>query len=228
MGVILNRRMTMTLLMFVLVVLVASPIQLSAAYPCTGTWNGTIGPGTGTVNVLFANHNIKTSSTVSGTFNGDTTSGSLAGTITTTFSVPDLSTNGQVSSSVTGTYTMSIGSSGAVTGTGTVPLTGGFSGQFKMSFQGQESQTGQLTGTWTGTLTATQVTYNGMALSANITAPGSGQLTGSVQQAASQTATTVVTSTATPEYSNYLPALLAGLLISLGVIATQGRKKRKA
>ena len=228
MRVIPDRRMAMAFFLFVVVVLVASsPVQLSAASPCSGTWTGTIGPGTGTVNVLFANHNIKTSSTVSGTFNGDTTAGSLAGTMATTYSVPDMGTNGQVSSSVTGTYTMSIGSSGAVTGTGTIPLTGGFTGQFKMTLQGQESPTGQLTGTWMGTLTVTQVTYQGMALGANITAPGSGQFTGTVQQSSSQTATTAMTTSSMPEYPNYLPLLLVGLLVTLGVAATRGPKTYK-
>lgn len=219
------RQMSMTFLLFVAVVLVATlPAHASAqsASPCSGTWSGTIGPGTGTVNVFFTNHNIKTSSTVSGTFSGDTTSGSLAGKMTTSYSVPDLGQSGQASGSVTGTYTMSISSSGAVTGIGTLPLSSGFTGQFTMTIQGQESSTGQLTGTWTGTLTVTQVSSSGMTYSANITAPGSGQIAGTVQQSTSQTM-----STTTPEFPSSLPPLLVGLLMALGVIATRVRKNRK-
>jgi len=170
-------------LLFLAVILVTVPAYASAqsASPCTGTWTGTMGPGTGTVNVAFTNHNIETNSIVTGTFSGDTTHGNWVGTISTNYTVPDMSTKGQVSSAITGTYVMSVSSSGAVTGTSTIPLTGGFTGQIKLSFQGQESSTGRLTGTWTGTLTVTQVTYEGLPLSANISAPGSGQFTGTAQ-----------------------------------------------
>jgi len=170
-------------LLFLAVILVTVPAYASAqsASPCTGTWTGTMGPGTGTVNVAFTNHNIETNSIVIGTFSGDTTHGNWVGTISTNYTVPDMSTKGQVSSAITGTYVMSVSSSGAVTGTSTIPLTGGFTGQIKLSFQGQESSTGRLTGTWTGTLTVTQVTYEGLPLSANISAPGSGQFTGTAQ-----------------------------------------------
>lgn len=171
--------------MFLLFVAVASATLLAyasaqSAYACTGSWNGTIGPGTGTVSVLGSNHQITTSSIVTGTFDGDTTHGSWVGTVSTNYTVPDMNQNGQFSSAVTGTYVMNV-VNGTVTGTSTIPLTGQFSGQLTITFQGQESQTGELTGTWTGTLTVTQVTYNGMALDANISAPGSGQLTGTAQ-----------------------------------------------
>ena len=180
----------MTFLLCVAVILIATlPAQSngSTAYPCSGTWNGTLSPGTGTVSVLGTNHQISTSSVVSGTFDGDTTHGNWVGTISTNYTVPDMSTKGQVSSAITGTYVMSIDPSGTITGTSTIPLTGGFSGQLKITFQGTESQTGGLTGTWTGTLTVTQVTYVGMPLGANITAPGSGQFTGTAQTSAAQT-----------------------------------------
>ncbi len=172
-------------MMFLLFVAVASATLLAyasaqSAYACTGSWNGTIGPGTGTVSVLGSNHQITTSSIVTGTFDGDTTHGSWVGTVSTNYTVPDMNQNGQFSSAVTGTYVMNV-VNGTVTGTSTIPLTGQFSGQLTITFQGQESQTGELTGTWTGTLTVTQVTYNGMALDANISAPGSGQLTGTAQ-----------------------------------------------
>jgi hypothetical protein len=179
---LIRGQMGVAFLLSVAVMLVALPAYASAqsAYPCKGTWTGTVGPGKGTVSVLFANHKINTNSIVSGTFDGDTTHGSWVGTITTNFTVPDLGTKGQVSSAITGPYVMNI-VNGVVTGTSTIPLTGGFSGQLKITLQGQESQTGGLTGTWTATLTVTQVTYEGMALGANITAPGSGQFAGTVQ-----------------------------------------------
>lgn len=138
-------------------------------------------PGTGTVSVLGMNQQITTNSIVNGTFDGDTTHGSMVGTISTSYIVPSMGTKGEVSSTITGTYVMSISPSGTITGSSTIPLSGGFSGEVKITFQGQLSKTGQLTGTWTGTLTVTQVTYMGMALGANIAAPGSGQFTGSEQ-----------------------------------------------
>ncbi|HXX73158.1 MAG TPA: hypothetical protein VEI80_05630 [Candidatus Acidoferrales bacterium] len=177
-----RRHMLMTpLLVTALILVVALPLQVNAASPCKGTWNGAIGPGSGTVSVLGSNQQITTTSTVSGTFEGDTTHGTMVGTINTNYTVPSLSQKGQVSSTVTGSYVMNVASNGTVTGTGSIPLSGGFSGEFKMSFQGQLSQTGALTGTWSGTLTVTQVTYMGMGLGANISAPGSGQFTGTTQ-----------------------------------------------
>ena len=217
MGVIRKWQMSITFLLFVAVILVATlPAYASAqsASPCTGSWNGTMGPGTGTVNVFLTNHNIQTSSIVAGTFTGDTTHGNWVGKISTNYTVPDLSTKGQVSSAITGTYVMSVSSSGAVTGTSTIPLSGDFTGQIKLTFQGQESQSGELTGTWTGTLTVTQVTYNGMPLGANISAPGSGQFAGS-------------TSSATPEYPNYISVLVVAVLITLGGIASLDHKNKK-
>jgi hypothetical protein len=177
---LIRRQVGVAFLLFVAVILVAFPASASAqsASPCKGTWNGTVGPGTGTVS-LVTNHQITTSSIVTGTFDGDTTHGNWVGTISTNFTVPDMNSKGQVSNAITGTYVMSIAADGTITGTATIPLTGGFSGQIKLTFQGQESKTGQLTGTWTGTLTVTQVTYNMIPLGANISAPGSGQFTGS-------------------------------------------------
>jgi len=185
MFVLRKRQMSIAFVLFVAIILVTLPVYASAqsAYPCNGTMSGTVGPGTGTVNVFFTNHNIQTNSIVTGTFSGDTTHGTMAAKITTNYTVPDMSTKGQVSSTVTGTYVMSIDSSGTITGTGTIPLTGDFSGQVKLTLQGHESQTGQMTGTWTGTMTVTQVTYQGMALNANISAQGSGQFTGTAQSA---------------------------------------------
>jgi hypothetical protein len=178
----LIRKKCVAFLLFVVVILVALPAYASAqsAFPCKGTWNGTMGPGTGTVSVLGSNHKLTTNSIVSGTFDGDTTHGSWVGTISTNYTVPDMGQKGEVSNSITGTYVMNV-VNGAVTGTSSIPLTGQFSGQLTITFQGQESQTGQLTGTWTGTLTVTQVTYMGMGLGANISAPGSGQFTGTAQ-----------------------------------------------
>ena len=140
-----------------------------------------MGPGAGTVSVLGMNQKITTNSIVTGTFDGDTTHGSLVGTISTNYTVPNLNQKGQVSNTITGTYAMSVAANRTVTGTSTIPLTGGFSGQITITFKGQLSQTGALTGTWTGTLTVTQVTYMGMALGANIASPGSGQFTGTTQ-----------------------------------------------
>jgi len=199
-------------LLFLAVILVTVPAYASAqsASPCTGTWTGTMGPGTGTVNVAFTNHNIMTNSIVTGTFSGDITHGNWVGTISTNYTVPDMSTKGQVSSAITGTYVMSVSSSGAVVGTSTIPLTGGFSGQIKLTFQGQESSTGQLTGTWMGTLTVTQVTYEGLPLSANISAPGSGQFTGTA-------------GSAVPEFSGIAVVGFSALAASLYLL----RRKRE-
>jgi len=179
---LIRKQTAIRILVYVTILLVSLPTYASAqsAYPCNGTWNGTIGPGTGTVSVLGSNHQITTSSTVTGTFDGDTTHGNWVGAVTTTYTVPDMGQNGQVSNSITGTYIMNV-ANGTVTGTSTIPLTGELSGQLTITFQGQESQTGQLTGSWTGTLTVTQVTYMGMALGANIAAPASGQFTGTTQ-----------------------------------------------
>jgi hypothetical protein len=179
---LIRKKMVVAFLLFVAVVLVSLPAYASAqaASPCKGTWNGTMGPGTGTVSVLGSNHKLTTNSIVSGTFDGDTTHGSVAGTISTNYTVPDMGQKGTVSNPITGTYVMSVAANGTVTGTATIPLTGQFTGQINITFQGQ-SQAGQLTGTWTGTLTVTQVTYMGMGLGANISAPGSGQFTGTAQ-----------------------------------------------
>jgi hypothetical protein len=173
----------MFLLLMAIILAATLPAQLSAstAYPCKGTWNGSIGAGVGTVSVMGFNQQITTTSIVTGTFDGDTTHGSLVGTISTNFTVPSMGQKGEVSNAIAGTYVMSVASNGTVTGTGTIPLTGGFTGEFKVTFEGQESPTGQLTGTWTGTLDVTQVTYMGMGLAAKIAAPGSGQFTGSAQ-----------------------------------------------
>ena len=208
---VIPKRMGVMFLLFLAVILVTVPAYASAqsASPCTGTWTGTMGPGTGTVNVAFTNHNIETNSIVTGTFSGDTTHGNWVGTISTNYTVPDMSTKGQVSSAITGTYVMSVSSSGAVTGTSTIPLTGGFTGQIKLSFQGQESSTGRLTGTWTGTLTVTQVTYEGLPLSTNISAPGSGQFAG--------------TASAVPEFTGAAVVAISALAASLCLL----RRKRE-
>ena len=203
MGVI-RKRMGVAFLLFVAVILVALPAYASAqaASPCKGTWNGTMGPGTGTVSVLGSNHKLTTNSIVSGTFDGDTTHGSVTGTISTNYTVPDMGQKGQVSNSITGSYVMSIAANGTVTGTATIPLTGQFTGQITITFQGQESQGGQLTGTWTGTLTVTQVTYMGLGLGANISAPGSGQFAGTAQSTV-------------PEFSGVAVVALCALATSL-------------
>ena len=174
--------MNLKVLLFATFALLALPSYASAqtASPCKGTWNGTVGPGSGTVSVLGSNQQIATNSIVTGTFTGDTTHGTLTGTMVTTYTVPGMGQKGQVTGTLTGTYVMSIALNGTITGTATIPLTGQFGGQFKFTIHGQESQS-QLTGTWTGTLTVTQVTYMGMPLGANIVAPGSGQFTGTVQ-----------------------------------------------
>lgn len=181
---LIRKQMGMAFLLFVAVISVTLPAYgfAQSAYPCQGIWNGTIGPGTGTVSVLGSNHQISASSVVTGTFEGDTTHGSWVGTISTNYTLPDMNQKGQVSSSVTGAYVMNI-VNGTVTGTSTIPLLGQFSGQLTIAFRGQEAQTGELTGTWTGTLTVTQVTYMGMAFGVNIVAPGSGQFTGTEQSA---------------------------------------------
>jgi hypothetical protein len=120
-----------------------------------------------------------------------------------------MSQNGQVSNSVTGTYVMNV-VNGTVTGTSTISLTGELSGQLTITFQGQESPTGQLTGTWTGTLTVTQVTYMGMALGANIAAPASGQFTGIAQ-------------TPVPEFSGIAIVAFSALAMSLCLL----KRRRK-
>ena len=203
--------MSVAFLLFAAVVLVSLPACASAesASPCKGTWNGTIGPGTGTVTVLGSNHKLTTNSIVTGTFDGDTSHGSWVGTISTNYTVPDMGQNGQVSNTITGTYVMNV-VNGAVTGTSTIPLTGQFSGQLSITFQGQESSTGQLTGTWTGTLMVTQVTYMGMGLSANISAPGSGQFTGTAQSTV-------------PEFSGVAAVALIALATSLYLL----KRRRK-
>ena len=204
MGLIQKQRMGMTFLLLIAVVLVGAPAYVSAqsAIPCKGTWDGTFEPGTGTVSVFYANHKINTSSIMSGTFSGDTTHGNWGGNLSTNYTVPDMSTKGQVSSTIAGNYVMTIGPSGAVSGTANIPLTGGFSGQITLAFQGQQSQTGGLSGTWTGTLTVTQVTYSGLPLSANITAPGSGQFTGTAQSAV-------------PEFGGVTVVLFSALMASV-------------
>jgi hypothetical protein len=195
-----TRLMKLMLILLVGVILFATlqtQLSVNAVYPCNGTWTGTLGPGSGTVSVLGSNHQISTSSIVTGSFNGDTTHGNWVGTLSTNYTVPDMGTKGQVSTTVTGTYVMSIDASGTVTGTSTIPLSGGFSGQIQISLQGTEAQTGQLTGTWTGTMNVTQVTYNGLPLGANIAAPGSGQFMGTEQRTAAQTVTSTSPSIAT-------------------------------
>ena len=207
----IRKQMSVAFLLFAAVVLMSLPACASAesASPCKGTWNGTIGPGTGTVTVLGSNHKLTTNSIVTGTFDGDTSHGSWVGTISTNYTVPDMGQNGQVSNTITGTYVMNV-VNGAVTGTSTIPLTGQFSGQLSITFQGQESSTGQLTGTWTGTLMVTQVTYMGMGLSANISAPGSGQFTGTAQSTV-------------PEFSGVAAVALIALATSLYLL----KRRRK-
>ena len=208
---LIRKQTSIKILVYLAILFVSLPTSAFAqsAYPCSGTWNGTIGPGTGTVSVLGSNHQITTSSVVTGTFDGDTTNGSWVGTVTTNYTVPDMSQNGQVSNSVTGTYVMNV-VNGTVTGTSTISLTGELSGQLTITFQGQESPTGQLTGTWTGTLTVTQVTYMGMALGANIAAPASGQFTGIAQ-------------TPVPEFSGIAIVAFSALAMSLCLL----KRRRK-
>jgi hypothetical protein len=163
---------------------VTLPTNTSAqtVYPCKGSWNGTLGPGSGTISVLGMNQQITTNSIVTGTFDGDTTHGNWLGTVNTNYTVPGVNQKGQLSSTIAGSYTMKI-TNGTVTGTSTIPLTGQITGELKITFQGHESKTGQLTGTWTATLTITKVTYSGSTLNSNISAPGSGQFAGTVQKA---------------------------------------------
>jgi hypothetical protein len=203
--------MGMAFLVFVAVALVTLPAYVSAqsAYPFTGSWNGTIGPGTGTISALGSDHQITTSSIVTGTFDGDTTHGSWVGTVSTNYTVPDMSQSGQVSNAVNGTYVMSV-VNGTVTGSSSIPLAGQFSGQLTIAFQGQESRTGEVTGTWAGALTVTQVNYEGMALAANISAPGSGQLTATAQSPV-------------PEFSGVAVVAFAALATSLYLLKRRGK-----
>lgn len=253
-----KRQIALTFLLFGAIILVATlpaGLSQSTAYPCTGTWDGNLGPGTGTVSVLGNDHQITTTSTLTGTFDGDTTHGNWVGKITTNYTVPDMSTNGHTVGDLKGTYVMSIDGSGTVTGTVTIPLSGDFRGQVKLTLQGQESQTGQLTGTWTGTMTVTQVTYNFLPIGANIVAPGSGGFTATEQRPASQTvastssavpttaemtSTSAVMSSTTAEQSmttqssaqnvSYLPYALAAvvvvIIIGVGAYALRMRRPK--
>jgi len=208
---LIRRQIGVVFLAFVALALVTLPVHVSAqsAYPFTGSWNGTIGPGSGTISALGSDHQITTSSIVTGTFNGDTTHGSWVGTVNTNYTVPDMSQSGQVSNAVTGNYTMSV-ANGIVTGSTSIPLTGQFSGQLTIAFQGQESPTGEVTGTWAGALTLTQVNYEGMALSANISEQGSGQLTGTTQSP-------------TPEFSGV--AVIAFVTLATSLYLLKRRRK---
>jgi hypothetical protein len=199
MGMNRKRQIGMTFLLFVAVILVATlPVawSQSTAYPCSGTWDGTVGPGSGTISVLGTDHQVSTSSVITGTFDGDTTKGNIEGKITTNYTVPDMSTKGTTVGTIKGTYAMSIDSSGTVTATVTIPLTGDFAGNVQVTLNGQESQSGQLKGTWTGTLTVTQVTYNFLPLSAHIVASGSGEFQGTAQVPAAQTTASTSSTTA--------------------------------
>jgi len=185
-----KRQIPVTFLLFVAIILVATlpaALSQSTAYPCAGTWNGNLGPSTGTINVLGTEHKITTISTVTGTFDGDTTHGNILGKVSTNYTVPDMAQNGHTEGDIKGTYTMSIDASGTITGTITIPLTGNFGGQVTITLQGQESQTGQLAGTWTGTMTVTSVPYSGFSIGANIVAQGSGEFAGTEQRPAGQT-----------------------------------------
>ena len=152
-------------------------ISAQSPNPCNGSWNGTVGPGTGTISRHGVSSPIITSSMVTGTFTGDTNHGNLIGTVNTNYTEPGI-TNGQISSSMAGSYVMSISANGAVTGSGIIPLTGQLAGQMKITFQGQKSPSNELTGTWTGTLTVSKIISQSISYDASITSPGSGQFTG--------------------------------------------------
>ena len=212
-----KRELGTAFLVFVAVILVATlPAELSAstAYPCTGTLNGSFAPGAGTISILGTDHKVTTSSVVTGTFDGDTTGGGVVAKVTTNYTVPSMSLKGHVVSDIKGTYVMSIDASGTITGTATIPLNGDFVGQVKITLQGQESQNGQMEGTWTGTLNVTQVTYQMIAVPANIGAPGSGTFTGTEQR---PTSTQTVASTSSVITTTSMIPSTSALILSTAV-----------
>jgi hypothetical protein len=159
------------------------------AYPVSGTLNGTMS-GKGTVLGFVP---VSATSTIKGTFTGDTSHGDLALTYEGAYDVPSLSQKGPVTGDVKGQYNLSIDSSGVITGDGTVPYTGDVIGELKMQIKGQESGTGEVTGTWTGVLTITGFMFKGSVVNPDLKLQGGGDFEGTETRGqATATETTTV------------------------------------
>jgi hypothetical protein len=158
-------------------------------YPVSGTLNGTMS-GKGTILGFVP---VSATSTMKGTFTGDTSHGDLAATHDSAYDVPSMSTKGTVTGDVTGQYNLSIDSSGVITGDGTVPFTGDVTGELKLQIKGQESATGDVKGTWTGVLTITGFMYKGSLVKPDLKLEGGGDFEGTETRGqATATETTTV------------------------------------
>jgi cytoskeletal protein CcmA (bactofilin family) len=161
-------------------------------YPVSGTFDGTLS-GKGTVLGFVP---LSATTTIKGTFTGDTSHGDLALTHEAAYDVPSMSAKGTVTGDAKGQYNLSIDSSGMITGDGTVPFTGDVVGELKLQIKGQESGTGDVKGTWTGVLTITGFMYKGSLINPNAKLEGGGEFEG--KETRGQATATETTTVAPP------------------------------
>jgi hypothetical protein len=175
------------------IVLAAEPI------PVTGTWNGII---TGTTPVQKSTLRIDFDAVVSGTFEGDTSSGDWKGEFNTNYTVSPVGIEEEDLGTVIGGYIVTIDDSGAISGEGVAEISGALTGSLTFDITGQKSDSGEISGTWKGILTSETLNYGGTPVAIDAKFDASGEFRGNTkaietpsptQTTPSPTATTLTT-----------------------------------
>lgn len=151
------------------VALAAEPI------PVTGTWNGII---SGTTPVQKSSLTIEFDTVVSGTFEGDTSSGDWKGEYNTNYTVSPVGIKEEDTGTVMGGYIVTIDDSGAISGEGVAEISGALTGTLTFDIKGQKSESGEITGTWNGILTSETLNYGGTPVAIDAKFDGSGEFNG--------------------------------------------------
>lgn len=165
--------------------------------PVTGTWNGIIG---GTTPVQKSSVTIKFDGVVSGTFDGDTSSGNWKGEFNTDYTVSPVGIEEEDTGTVMGGYIITIDDSGTISGEGVAEISGALTGTMTFDIKGQKSESGEITGTWNGILTSETLNYGGTPVAIDAKFDASGEFSGKTQaiETPSPTTTTPSPTTTTP------------------------------
>ncbi len=173
------------------IALAAEPI------PVTGTWNGVI---SGTTPVQKSSLTVDFDAVVSGTFEGDTSSGDWKGEFNTNYTVSPVGVEEEDTGIVMGGYIVTIDDSGAISGEGVAEISGALTGTLTFDIKGQKSESGEITGTWNGILTSETLNYGGTPVAIDAKFGASGEFNGKTKaiETPSPTPTTPSPTTTTP------------------------------
>lgn len=143
--------------------------------PITGTWNGII---SGTTPVQKSSLTIDFDSVVSGTFEGDTSSGDWKGEFNTNYTVSPVGVKEEDTGIILGGYIVTVDDSGTISGEGVAEISGALTGTLTFDIKGQKSESGEITGTWSGILTSETLNYGGTPVAIDAKFDASGEFNG--------------------------------------------------